>query len=78
MNADSMPAESPIVTALGALERAQFHYQAGAAAMDEAVHALAEAGRDDLERQLSNLRERERAVTRWLVVLGNRLGEVAP
>lgn len=72
------PPESPVSAAKAAVERAVFHYRAGGAALDEAVHALAEASLDDLEKQLSNLRERQRPATAWLDVLFRRVGEVAP
>lgn len=72
------PPESPVAAALAPLERALFHHRAAGAALDEAVHALAEASLDDLERQLGNFRERQRPALHWLELMARRVGEVAP
>lgn len=75
---DPLPPESPVSIAQAALERAVSHYNAAGVALDEAVHALAEASLDDVERQLGNFRERQRPALHWLRLVVARVGEVAP
>lgn len=79
MNApDLLPPESPVAAAVSSARLVLFHATAMGAHADALVHALAGIGRDDLERQVSNWRERQRPSERYLESLVQRLSEVAP
>lgn len=66
------------VQAFTALQRATEQARALGATMDEAEHALAEAGLDDFERQLARLIEWRRFIAVRLELLAKRVAGGSP